>query len=305
VRKIIIFLVTISVFYTIYLATARQAWAPSFEFKPTKQSSRATLLATGDVMLGRSVMATTLAKNDPNYPFIKVADELSQADITFINLENPIINNCPTHNTGFIFCADPKMIEGLKNAGVDIVNLANNHTLNYGREGLNQTIELLTKAGIDYVGENNLVVKKVGDTTFGFLGFERSQQANPTLTTVDRELIRGSDRKVDVLVVGIHWGVEYQDKALPGQRELARDMVEMGVDVVVGHHPHWVQDSEIIDGKPVYYSLGNFIFDQMWSEETKKGLVVKFDFENGKVVETKEKPVYIKNLGQPEFVEGN
>lgn len=265
--------------------------------------SRATLFATGDVMLGRSVMTTSLDKNNPSYPFEKVANEMAKADITFINLENPIVKNCPIHNSGFVFCSDPKMIVGLKKAGVDIVNLANNHTLNYGQKGLEETKELLTQSGIDYVGDNNLVIKKVGDTTFGFLGFERSQQGNPTLTTVDRELIRDSDPKVDVLVVGIHWGVEYQEKALPGVRELAKELVDLGVDLVVGHHPHWVQDSQIINGKPVYYSLGNFIFDQMWSENTKIGLAVEFVFENGEVVETREKPVYIRNLGQPEFVE--
>lgn len=86
-------------------------------------------------MLGRSVMIKSLSMNDPVYPFRKVAEKLNQADIVFVNLESPLVANCPSSNSGFKFCADPKMIEGLKFAGVDVVSLANNHTLNYGRGG--------------------------------------------------------------------------------------------------------------------------------------------------------------------------
>ena len=86
------------------------------------------------------------------------------------------------------------------------------------------------------------------------------------------------------------------------QRDWATFMVEAGADVIAGHHPHWVQEIEYIDEVPVYYSLGNFVFDQMWSEETKKGLVVKLTFEDGEIVNEELLPTYMSFHAQPEFV---
>lgn len=266
------------------------------------QPQQTTMILTGDVMLGRTVMTTSLDKNDPTYPFSNVADTLKSADLTFINLENPITQGCPRHYDGFKFCADPKMIEGLTYSGVDVVTLANNHSKNYGDDGVAQSQKLLSNAGIDSTGTGNLVTREVNGTRFGFLGFEKSQQSNPRLTTHERSLIIESNKKVDVLIVAMHWGVEYQNKALPGVRTLAREIVDLGADVIVGSHPHWVQDWETINGVPVYYSLGNFVFDQMWSENTKKGLAVKVTFENKKILKQDFMPTYMKNHAQPEFV---
>ncbi len=96
--------------------------------------------------------------------------------------------------------------------------------------------------------------------------------------------------------------MEYQNTALPGVQNLARQLVDLGADVIVGHHPHWVQNIEHIEGKPVYYSLGNFIFDQMWSEETKKGLAIRLTFDGVKIVKEEKLPTYMKQTGQPEWV---
>jgi poly-gamma-glutamate capsule biosynthesis protein CapA/YwtB (metallophosphatase superfamily) len=279
----------------------------SFEFLQG-EDDRIVLFFTGDVMLGRTVEMTARGKNDFLYPFRKVADVMQRADITFINLENPIITNCPPHSDGFTFCANPQMAEGLTLAGVDIVTLANNHTLNYGQKGIEETKEILNSKGIVTTGIGELVVIERRGTRFGFLGFEKSQQGNPKLTNNEKLLVRESNEKVDVLVVAMHWGVEYQDKPLPGVRLLAKEIVESGADVIVGSHPHWVQISEQIEGpdgvgRPVYYSLGNFIFDQMWSEPTKKGLAVRLTFEEKMITKEEFLPVYIRERGQPEWVE--
>lgn len=257
-------------------------------------------------MLGRSVMTTSLNLNDPTYPFKNVSQELKAADLVFINLENPIVENCPRRIDGMIFCADPKMIEGLTYSGVDIANLANNHTLNYGASGKDETIEFLNGAGIDSVGYGNLVVKKINGTSFGFLGFEFIDK---DITDEDLNLVRESNFKVDVLIVAVHWGREYKAIAQVRQRSIARKLIENGTDVVVGSHPHWVQDIEYIEGspgeasKPVYYSLGNFVFDQMWSTKTREGLAIKLSFKNGKIVGEERLPIYMTNWAQPEFVE--
>lgn len=290
------------------------------------------VILIGDVMLGRSVMAESLARQDPIYPFRNVADTLRQADLVFINLENPIIDNCPTTASGFKFCASPEMVKGLVYSGVDVASLANNHTDNFGLDGLNQTRKILEDNGILVTGLGSLAIKQFGNSKFGFLGFNKAQEVRPKLSNEEVELVKNSDSKVDVLVVAMHWGIEYQAAALPGVRILSYELIKQGADVIVGHHPHWVQDvdcfgeenkegtisykvvrnitsQEFVKGdvcptntKPVFYSLGNFIFDQMWSEETKKGAAVELSFSKGVDTEWKVLDTYIKNLGQPEFL---
>lgn len=96
----------------------------------TSQAEGIILIIGGDVMLGRSVMSTVLDINDPTYPFINIADEFNNADLAFINLENPIVTGCPRHNGGFKFCTEPKLASALTFAGIDVISLANNLTLN-------------------------------------------------------------------------------------------------------------------------------------------------------------------------------
>jgi poly-gamma-glutamate synthesis protein (capsule biosynthesis protein) len=278
---------------------------PSMLFgqKEVPEGQTVKIILGGDVMLGRSVMATSLGKNDPLYPFRQIGGVLASADFTLVNLENPIVAKCPTINTGMVFCTDPKMLEGLNFAGIDLVNLSNNHTLNYGKNGFEETKKYLEEAKIDYTGVGNLVIKKVNDIRFGFLGFDKSEQINPKLTTVESGLISNSAYKVDVLIVSMHWGTEYKDRASPGVQALARELVGLGVDVVVGHHPHWVQNIEYVGGKPVYYSLGNLVFDQMWSEKTKEGMLVELTFDGENIVNESLINTYIEKLGQPRVKE--
>lgn len=262
-------------------------------------SQEVEVILVGDTMLGRTVMTTSLdKKKDPNYPFLLVVGELKSADLVFANLENPLIENCPRHYEGLIFCADPKMTDGLVYAGIDVVSLANNHSRNYGQKGLNETIKILGEKGVAYTGLNNLVIKEVRGTKFGFLGFEF---VDKWPTQKDYELVVDSDRKVDVLIVGVHWGVEYKAVASAKQKEIAKKLVENGADVIAGHHPHWVQDSEYINGKPVFYSLGNFVFDQMWSTKTREGLVMRLTFQDRQLIKEEKLPIFMTDWAQPEF----
>lgn len=278
------------------------------ESTSTPEESRdVEIILTGDVLLGRMVMNTSLELNDPKYPFLKVADTLKEADITSINLENPIIDKCPVvpNDARMVFCADPRMVEGLIFAGVDVVNLANNHTLDHGESGLAQTQEILRKNGIDYVGLENLVIKEAEGTKFGFLGLDF---VSKYATDEDFELIKEADKNVDVLIVNVHWGGEYETTPREKQRQLAKRMIVNGADVVVGHHSHVVQDIDYIDGKPVFYSLGNLVFDNMkpdpkW-EGTRKGLVIRLIYRDGQLIRVEQLPIEIKitSWGQPEFV---
>jgi len=256
------------------------------------------IILTGDIMLGRSVMATSLSRKNVNYPFEKVAEILKTADITVGNLENPITKDCPISNDGFKFCTSPEMAQGLIFAGIDIVSLANNHTTNYGNDGFIQTKNYLKKENIDFVGDKNLVIKEANGTKFGFIGMDFTVNQP---VEADYEFIKESKKSVDVLIVMLHWGVEYTSSPTATQKLMAKKIIGAGADVIDGGHPHWPQDIEYIEGKPVFYSLGNFVFDQSWSEETKRGLVVKLKYQGNKLLGVDKMPIYMKNFGQPEW----
>jgi poly-gamma-glutamate synthesis protein (capsule biosynthesis protein) len=261
-----------------------------------------TVLLGGDVMLGRSVTVEALdRRHDSTFPFKNLQTEFQSSDIIVLNLETPIVEDCPRRTTGMIFCAPEAMIEGLTPPSKILVNIANNHTANYGEAGLLETKQSLFKRGIAIIGSTDLVTKNINGTTFGFLGFDKDQKSNPTLDVSERNLIMNSKKQVDILIVSMHWGIEYNAHPTEGQKKLAKELVSLGANIVVGHHPHWVQDIEWIGTTPVYYSLGNLIFDQMWSEETKHGLLVKLTFA-GKNIEKQElMPVYIQEIGQPQL----
>lgn len=266
---------------------------------PSPEPVLTTILLGGDVMLGRSVTIESLdVQNNSNFPFENIKDLLLNSDLVFVNLENPVTENCPRIPSGFTFCSPPEMLSGFSGVNA-VVTLANNHIRNYGVEGYEQTKSYLNQNNIAFVGDSNLVIREIDGTKFGYLGFDFMSN-KPTAS--DWSLITDSDLQVDVLIVGVHWGVEYTNQPQNYQKEWAKTMVENGADVVVGHHPHWVQTIDYIDGVPVYYSLGNLIFDQMWSEETRKGMLVEITYKDGERVDEKRIDTYIRNIGQPEIV---
>lgn len=273
---------------------------PRIEFLNINPKPVTTIILTGDVMLGRSVMAVSLGKNDPTYPFLKVGGSLNEANLVFGNLENPIVEGCPTMTTGMVFCAGPVMIAGLKYAGFDVVNIANNHIKNYGEEGYIQTKNLLNKEGIEYVGDGNLVVRQINGTKFGFLGFNFVAEKPKDS---DYKLVRESKPKVDILIVMVHWGNEYLPEPSTSQKDIADVLIKSGADVIAGGHSHWTQGYDTVDGKPIFYSLGNFVFDQDWSEETKTGLAVRLTYEARELKKIEEMPIYMESFAQPSWKE--
>lgn len=269
----------------------------------TKRSvQELSIMLIGDVMLGRTVTIESLdSQKDPVYPFREVLSEMKNNDLTILNLENPIIDKCPRRNDGMVFCAPPEMLKGLVESGVDAVNLANNHTLNYGSTGLVETKAHLREFGINYFDSKETYIKEVNGVTVGFIGFDKSQLANPTFTSDEEAAIRDISSKVDILVVSLHWGVEYQEKPTEGQRKLAIKTIKLGADIIHGHHPHWVQPTENIEGVPVFYSLGNFVFDQMWSQKTREGKVARVVIKENKVNSVEEKEIFMDDWARPSW----
>lgn len=261
--------------------------------KPQAQKP-VTIIFGGDVMLGRTVMTTSQDKGDYVYPFRNIAQTLRQADISFVNLENPFVYGCRRDYTSMVFCAVPEMTHGLVFSGIDIVTLANNHSRNYGQEGIDTTVNVLAEKGILATGLGELVSIEKEGVVFGFLGFEFLSQEP---TDADYKLVRKANALVDVLLVSPHWGVEY-GKPTQAQRAWAKRLIAEGADLIVGHHPHVVQSKDITDNVPVYYSLGNLIFDQMWSEATRKGMLLEVTFSEGKLSE-RIINTYMDNWAQP------
>ncbi len=263
------------------------------------------LIAGGDMMLGRKVGYTMVRNNNFRWPFEKVADVIRSADVSFFNLESPFCSDCGPAQTGMIFCADLRAIEGLVFAGVDGVNLSNNHIRNYGEAGLKDTKDLLRENEIGYFGEGeNPLLIEIKGVKFAFLGYNEvglGEKAYENLKNQVRDEVLKSRSLADVLVVSFHWGNEYTTKITLRQKELSYLAIDSGADIVVGHHPHWVQEKEVYQGKPIYYSLGNFIFDQMWSEETKRGVLVRLVFRGREFFGDEFLPFEIFNFGQPIF----
>lgn len=246
-----------------------------------------SLLVTGDVMLGRTVNLMMTKKNDFTYPFAKVKEWLRQQDIVLINLESPISGQCPVRNDGMVFCTDKRSIQGLIGAGITVAGIANNHANNYGLETIKYTTEILRKNGIAVSGTDGPAVITIKGVKVGFLSYNDIGVEEKGIMWADKKRIikdiKDLEKQVDFVVTSFHWGTEYTDTPNLSQRSLAHLAIESGADIVIGHHPHWIQGSEWYLGKPILYSLGNFIFDQQWSAKTSQGIVAEFNVLNDKV----------------------
>lgn len=251
-------------------------------------------------MLGRSVRARTLKNGDPMYSFRFVRDVLASADITLMNLENPLVDPCPIMTIGMTFCAPTDAAESLAFVGIDVANLANNHTRNYGASGYESTKIALRTHGILPSDAADLAIVERNGLRFGFLGFDIISSWPD-----EQELlahVKEADQQVDVLVISVHRGAEYVDEPSSRERMLLRSVVEAGADLVIGHHPHVVQPVEEYRGALIAYSLGNFIFDQMWSQETREGVVGRFAFFGGILSSFEFIPISMEHVGQPSIV---
>lgn len=265
----------------------------------SKKDQETTVLSVGDIMLGRYCNVQMLKRKDFRYLFSNTANFTSSADITFGNLEAPFLENCPTTETGMVFCARPEAIEGLAFGGFNLLSIANNHILNHGQEGLEQTKNLLSKNNIQFSDSNNLTKKELNNVNFGFLSFDLVTYPNTQVI----EKVKENISKVDVLIVSLHWGAEYQKEPGSQQKKLAHELLDAGVKIILGHHPHVTQPTETYGNGLIFYSLGNFIFDQPWSEATKQGQIAKITFEGEKIKSYEVVPIYIQTYCQPQLTQ--
>ncbi len=301
-QKLLPFFVFFSGFFLIFYIAFTQGSFSSILGKTT--SSSFTLISTGDIGLVRYVNFKTFQENNLQYPFLKIADYLKNADLTVINLEGPLINNCPKITTGFIFCGEDELVAGLLFAGVDAANLANNHSTNYGIQGLEETSSLLVKNGITAFGlKDQVQYKHINGNTVALIGFVELGNnwgglSNATTDNV-KNLTKEARSHADVVIAAFHWGPEYTRNPTQSMVDIAHLAVDSGADIVLGNHAHWIMKEEMYQGKPIIYAQGNTIFDQDWSEETKEGVIYKFQYENGRFSKIEEKYTIIEKNAQP------
>ena len=265
-----------------------------------------TMITTGDVIPARSVNSKVLELKDFNWPYLKTFDITRNADITFINLETSLIDYCPATQEGMVFCGNSRNVEGLIFSGVDIASLANNHAGNHGTEAVQKTKNLLNKNGILTTGINGSVVKDIRGIKFAFLGYNDISTPQPGISNVDEKKIKQeiaqARQLADIVVVTYHWGAEYRDQPDKRQKYLGHFTIDASADLVIGNHPHWIQPVEIYKDKLITYAHGNFVFDQMWSEKTKEGVIGKYTFYDNRLIDVEFIPVKIIDFGQPQLI---
>jgi poly-gamma-glutamate synthesis protein (capsule biosynthesis protein) len=313
-------------------------------------SSAWTLVAGGDILLDRGVKQAIDA-NGADYPFDGgtveitgfcrdcspmgwdlpytkktgnrgiVRDLFSGADISIANFENPAPNVWRWHGSGTVFNADPDLISGLVDAGLDWVSLANNHIGDAGRKGMLQTMRNLDKRGLAHGGlGKNLEVAhkatllKAGDVKVGFLGYDMiapsyhagadlAGSAGMTKKALKRDIKAARAAGADVVVVFPHWGIEYRATPSDTQRRMGHAAIDAGADLVIGNHPHWAEGMEVYKGKPIWYALGNFVFDQTWSDYTMEGLTLELTFQGSELVQVRMRPHLILGKAQANFMD--
>ena len=308
---------------------------PTNSLITTPTPATSTIIFVGDMMFDRYVAKKINEAQDPLLPFAKIKDFLDTADFLVGNLEGPISARGKNQGSAYSFRFEPVgTINALKYAGFDLVNLANNHIYDYGLTAAKDTIDYLADSGISYVGfgknsteANSPVIKKVGDANIAFLGYTefygssaRAGENTAGLSTWERQKIISEIKKaranpnIDLVVVNLHWGVEYKTSSSAFQKEMAHQLVDAGADLIVGHHPHVVQEVEKYSrtcertnhaneescGEVwAAYSLGNFIFDQNFSADTKKGLALKVDLVGKKIDSVQGLWVRFNSVYQP------
>jgi poly-gamma-glutamate synthesis protein (capsule biosynthesis protein) len=286
----------------------QEMFHPTFS-APLDPSKVRTLLVTGDVIPARGVAYFAAVRHDYLWPFRPTAAYTKNADITFINLEAPLFAGCPVSAaSSFTFCGDPRFVSGLKLMGADVVNLANNHTSNYGSAGIASTEQLLHQNGMLTSGLGPVAVIDVRGIKFGFIGFNGVGRRIDTVAL--KAGIARARQLADIVVVQFHWGKEYERQPMPDPHvptpdnpiTIGHDAIDWGADIVIGNHPHWYQGVEIYHGKLITYAHGNFVFDQMWSEETREGVIGTYTFYGTKLIAATWKPYRIYDYGQPVFM---
>jgi len=290
---------------------------------PTHVSaSPVTLAFTGDVMFGRTVNTHMLATAAHDlYPFTYTAEFLRGFDLTVGNLECVISRQGTPVPKTYTFRGDPRAYERLLTAGFDLVSVANNHSGDYGKAAFLDEFSTLPIHGITPIGgghnkrqAHTPIVKTVRGTTIAFLAYDEIVPLSfaATATTPGHAWLNETDLRSDIVqarsiadfvIIFVHWGTEYVTSMNAHQRALAQVAIDAGADLVVGAHPHVIEPHEFYKGKLIVYSLGNFVFDNMYEEVVRRGNILTVSIQKQQLLTWKLLPTRIGEWGEPSLLQ--
>lgn len=251
--------------------------------------------------------------SDYGYFFRKVKDIFTDDDITYVNLEGTFTNETTKVEKKFNFKSTPDFVNVLKEGNVEIVGVANNHSYDYGQKGFDETIETLNKNNIEYFGYDKYLIKEIKGIKIGFFGL--IDIVNRKYNDIDKAISYLKEQKCDLIIAAIHWGDEGYSNQNNGQIKEAHYMIDNGVDLVIGTHPHVIQGIEKYKDKYILYSLANFVFGGNPNPKDKDTYIFQqtFKFKDGKliiddninVIPAKVSGIKNKNNYQPTIVTGS
>ena len=272
-------------------ATAVPAWEATAAPAPTAAPSaddEVLLSFVGDCSIGDSEQYATyessyhtcIEKNGFAWPFSLVKEHLAADDLTVANLEVVFTDRRAHTDKLYNMVGDPSHVNVLTEGSVEVVNTVNNHCMDFHRDGYLDTLDVLTKAEVDYFGTiypwqedgfDDLLVKEIDGIRFGFMGF--SYPADSDLKRIaSRVKILKEDEGCDIVVVSLHWGRETHPTPTSGNVAFAKEVIKAGADVIWGHHPHVLQSMTFYMGKPIMFSTGNFTFGTMSQVDPATGI---------------------------------
>ena len=248
-----------------------------------------TISAAGDCTLGvdsryNSVFNSYYNQKGASYFLKKVKPVFSKDDITLVNFEGTLTTSTARANKTFTFKGPAKHISILKKGSVEVVNLANNHTMDFGSSGYSDTKKTLKKNKIAYCNNSTIAYKKVKGVKIAFLGFNAlngvtEQQIKDAIKTAKK-------KRATIIIVSFHWGIERDYYPNSVQKSLGRCAIKNGASLVLGHHPHVLQGIEKYKGRYIVYSLGNFCFGGNTNPSDKDSMIFQQTFyvKNGKLL---------------------
>jgi gamma-polyglutamate biosynthesis protein CapA len=269
-------------------------------------NNKLNLYVVGDIMLARDV-ERKLLKYGSDYAYQKLNFNIEDS-YTLANFESAIPSvHVPTPDNTFRFSVNEKYLSDLSKSGVTHVSLANNHAFDYGLAGYNNSITKLWDNNLTPFGHPSILssssvsVLQISDLTVAVVAI------HTLFNTPNDELLQSilayASSLSDIQIIYIHWGEEYAINQSSEQRKLATKLSNFGADIIIGHHPHVVQGVEKINDTIVFYSLGNYIFDQYFSQNVQEGLMLKISHND--LLKFELLPVTsVNHRAQPELTEG-
>lgn len=277
----------------------------------TNRPKEASILFIGDMFFDRHIRKAIYRENG-DHVFSCIGDFLKSSDMVVGNLEGPVTENASVSivsNVGapenFRFTFPTNVPNLLKENNILAVSLGNNHIGNFGKEGIASTKRLLSEVGVGYFGglegDEEILRKDVKGNKLSFIAY--NQFGGGSEESVE-EKIKSEKGEGRMVIIFAHWGEEYV-KANANQKSLARSFADAGADLIIGAHPHVIQESEVLEIEegdetrkvPVYYSLGNFMFDQYWEESVRTGLAVNIKIK-GEIIDIVEQKTYLERDGR-------